>query len=111
MSKAVIYRPAPDDDDKADVEYLFVQIGIKDGKLDIAGNCGNLTSVVGPIALNEGYVKGLPSTADAGEDQQVTIRLRNLNTSKIIHSVITAISSTSSAAPYMEIPAKWKLQH
>ncbi|RMZ87434.1 hypothetical protein DV736_g5339, partial [Chaetothyriales sp. CBS 134916] len=91
LSKAVVYRPAPDHDTEADVEYTFVQIGIADGKLDISGNCGNLTSVVGPLALNQGLVRTLPQIGpQPRQTEQVAVRLRNLNTSKIIRAVITA---------------------
>lgn len=104
LSKAVVYRPAPQDDTEVDVEYTFIQMGIKDGKLDVSGNCGNLTSVVGPLALNEGYVRDLPAVLDSGKDQQLTVRLRNLNTSKIIRAIITATPSALSQTPV------WKFQ-
>src|SRR5690349_7826582 len=38
----------------ADVDFTFVQVGIKDGRLDMAGNCGNMLSIVGPIAFDHG---------------------------------------------------------
>ena len=91
LSKAVIYKAAPEGDEEADVEYLFIQLGIKDGKLDLSGNCGNLSSVVGPLALNEGYAKLAPVGEGAsGDSKEITVRLRNLNTSKIIHSISSA---------------------
>ncbi|KAH8832700.1 PrpF protein-domain-containing protein [Flagelloscypha sp. PMI_526] len=36
-----------------DVEYAFVQVGIRDNTVDYAGNCGNLSSVVGVFAAQE----------------------------------------------------------
>ena len=104
LSKAVVYGPAPPDDSEADIEYTFIQVGIKDGKLDLSGNCGNLTSVIGPLALNEGYVKDLPVPTNDTGDQQLTVRLRNMNTSKIIHAIISATHATLSP----ESP--WKFQ-
>lgn len=64
-----------------DVDYTFVQVGIKDGHLDIAGNCGNLSSAVGPFAFNEGLVKAKGAMDDSDE---VTVRMFNTNTSKEI---------------------------
>ncbi|KAF2772585.1 DUF453-domain-containing protein [Teratosphaeria nubilosa] len=69
--------------DDADVEFTFVQVGIKDGLLDLAGTCGNMSSAVGPFALNEGLV---PHVKPAEDDDEALVRIFNTNTSKIIHS-------------------------
>jgi 2-methylaconitate isomerase len=39
-----------------DVEYLFAQVGIDRAQVDYRGNCGNLTTAVGPYAIDEGLV-------------------------------------------------------
>lgn len=39
-----------------DVEYLFAQVGIERAHVDYGGNCGNLTTAVGPYAIDEGLV-------------------------------------------------------
>jgi 2-methylaconitate cis-trans-isomerase PrpF len=65
-----------------DVDYTFVQVGIKDGSLDMAGNCGNMSSAVGPFALGEGLVQ-LPGPDNSAE---AVVRMFNTNTTKIIHS-------------------------
>lgn len=39
-----------------DVEYLFAQVGIARAHVDYRGNCGNLTTAVGPYAIDEGLV-------------------------------------------------------
>lgn len=67
----------------ADIDYTFVQVGIKGGDLDMAGNCGNMSSAVGPIAWDEGLVA---STNTTGIEESVTVRMFNTNTSKIIYS-------------------------
>jgi len=71
----------------ADVDYTFVQVGIKDGSLDMAGNCGNMSSAVGPFALNEGLISPHAKRNDGGSE--VTVRLYNTNTSKILHSTFS----------------------
>jgi 2-methylaconitate isomerase len=39
-----------------DVEYLFAQVGIARAHVDYRSNCGNLTTAVGPYAIDEGLV-------------------------------------------------------
>jgi 2-methylaconitate cis-trans-isomerase PrpF len=84
----------------ADVEFTFVQVGIKDGTLDLAGNCGNMSSVVGPISFDEGLVK----TPELGSDsetgfQTATVRIFNTNTSKIIRSSFRVAGEPPSYCP------------
>lgn len=70
------------DREDADVDYTFVQVGTKDGSLDMAGNCGNMSSTVAPFAVDEGLLPNLQHR-DEGE---LTVRMFNTNTSKILHS-------------------------
>ena len=90
-SKIVILSPPPPDTQRH-VDYTFVQVGIRDGSLDVAGNCGNMSSIVGPAAWDMGYadnntqqLEGLVSTDVEGR-KWATLRLYNTNTSKIIAS-------------------------
>ena len=39
-----------------DVDYLFGQVAIDRPLIDWSGNCGNLTTAVGPFAISEGIV-------------------------------------------------------
>lgn len=68
-------------DPRADVDYLFIQVPIDGGELDYSGNCGNMASGVGPFAVEEGMLK----VPDAGQ-QDVLVKIRNVNTNRIIHS-------------------------
>ncbi|KAF9524991.1 PrpF protein [Crepidotus variabilis] len=63
-----------------DVNYTFVQVGIKDSSIDVSGNCGNLSSMIGVYALDEGICSPRRSVPNG----RVTIRSFNANTSKII---------------------------
>src|SRR6201992_1184018 len=56
LSKICIIGPARRAD--ADVDYTFAQIGVRDTFVDYGANCGNMSSAVGPFALEEGLVKG-----------------------------------------------------
>jgi 2-methylaconitate cis-trans-isomerase PrpF len=59
-----------------DVKYEFGQVGIGQDLIDRRGNCGNLSSAVGPFAVDEGLV---PAT-----DPMTTVRFLNTNTNKVI---------------------------
>jgi 2-methylaconitate cis-trans-isomerase PrpF len=40
-----------------DVDYTFVQVAPDQAKIDMAGNCGNMASGVGPFSVDEGLVR------------------------------------------------------
>ncbi|KAK4106131.1 DUF453-domain-containing protein [Parathielavia hyrcaniae] len=85
-SKICILSPCLDRD-VADVEFTFVQVGIKDGTLDMAGNCGNMLSVIGPVAFDHGLSQVIPIHTEPGTKTRVaTVRILNTNTSKVVHS-------------------------
>jgi 2-methylaconitate cis-trans-isomerase PrpF len=62
----------------ADIDYTFAQVSIKDASVDYSGNCGNMSSAVGPFALDEGLVKAGDAAGEA------TVRIHNTNTHKMI---------------------------
>ncbi len=70
---AVIGEPSRDD---ADVDYTFGQVSYVDAKVDYSGNCGNISSGVGPYAVDEGLVKV--------EEPYTIVRVHNTNTGKIL---------------------------
>ncbi len=69
-------------DTKNSIKYLFAQIYVDKARVDYNGNCGNLTSAVGPFAVEEGLVK----TAISDEPKEIEINLFNQNTEKEIIS-------------------------
>ncbi|KAI5459945.1 PrpF protein-domain-containing protein [Mariannaea sp. PMI_226] len=83
-SKIVILGPATRPD--VDVDFTFVQVGIRDGALDKAGNCGNMSSLVGPVAFDSGIVKDVPVELDQNGDKWATVRFLNTNTNKVMTS-------------------------
>ncbi len=68
---------APPTHPEADVDYTFAQIGVEDATVDYGGNCGNMSSAVGPFAVDEGLLKTLG-------DGATTVRIHNTNTRKLI---------------------------
>jgi 2-methylaconitate cis-trans-isomerase PrpF len=75
LSKICVIGPPSRPD--ADIDYTFAQIGVRDASVDYAANCGNMSSAVGPFALDEGLVA-------AATGREATVRIHNTNTSKII---------------------------
>lgn len=76
LSKVAIIAPSCRDD--ADVDYLFGQVSVQGTTVSYRGNCGNISSAVGPFAIDEGLV------AAAGDS--AVIRIRNVNTDKLIYA-------------------------
>ncbi|MFM0234083.1 2-methylaconitate cis-trans isomerase PrpF [Paraburkholderia sediminicola] len=77
-SKLVMVGPSARPD--CDVDYLFGAASIEKPVIDWSGNCGNLTSAVGPFAITQGFV-------DAPKDGVATVRIwqANINAKIISH--------------------------
>lgn len=75
-----------------DAQYTFAQVGIRDSEIDYSGNCGNLSSVVGAYAVDEGICLPRQSISSAGE-LLGTVRLWNTNTNKEIHTTFPLTSN------------------
>ena len=76
LSKVCVIGPSTRAD--ADIDYTFAQVSVKESKVDYSGNCGNMSSAMGPYAVDEGLVKTSGSEA--------LVRVHNTNTKKIIWS-------------------------
>ncbi|MCG2594416.1 2-methylaconitate cis-trans isomerase PrpF [Ramlibacter sp. XY19] len=61
----------------SDVDYLFGAVSVEKPVIDWSGNCGNLTSAVGPFAIARGLV-------DAPRDGVATVRIWQANIGKKI---------------------------
>ena len=94
LSKAVIIGPSTHPD--ANVDYTFIQVAVDRPMTDWSGNCGNLSSVVGPFAVDEGLVKV--------NDSEATVRFHQTNTKKIIHARFRVENGKAAVAGDMEIP-------
>ncbi len=76
LSKAVIIGPPTHPD--ADLDYTFAQVSVDKPVVDWSGNCGNLSSAVGPFAVDEGLVR-------VG-DGEALIRIHQTNTRTIMQA-------------------------
>lgn len=77
-SKLAIIGPA--DREGADVNYTFGQVDITSSFIDYSSNCGNISSAVGPFAIQQGLVKAV--------EPVTKVRIYNTNTNKILVSEV-----------------------
>ena len=77
-SKALIIGPEPTSN--ADVRMTFGQVGVTVATVDWGGNCGNMTTAVGPFAIQCGLV---PAT-----EPITTVRIRSVNTGLLIRAYV-----------------------
>ena len=77
-SKCVIISKASVPDH--DVDYLYGQVAIEQAFVDWSGNCGNLSSAVGPFAIAHGLV----DAARLPRDGRATVRIWQKNIGKTI---------------------------
>lgn len=77
LSKICIIGPPSRPD--ADVDYTFAQVVVDQDLVDFSSNCGNMSSAVGPFAVEEGLVA-------KPNGEEATVRIHNTNTKKIIIS-------------------------
>ena len=63
----------------ADVDFTFAQVLIDKARVDYNSNCGNMSSAIGPFAVDEGLVA-------KPRDGEAVVRIHNTNTKKIIVS-------------------------
>src|SRR5215468_8390776 len=61
LSKVCVLAPSERDD--ADIDYTFAQIQIRENRVDYKSNCGNMSSAVGPFAIDEGLIAAKGDTA------------------------------------------------
>lgn len=76
LSKACIVSVSDRPD--ADVDYTFAQIPVNGLRVDYSANCGNMSSAIGPFAVEQGLV--------AVSGNEAVVRIFNTNTNKIIVS-------------------------
>jgi len=80
----------------ADIDYTFAQVQIREAAVDYRSNCGNMSSAVGPFAVDEGLVRPNGDTA--------IVRIYNTNTNKIIRSTFPLLDGRSATDGTLAIP-------
>ncbi|MEO8465604.1 MAG: 4-oxalomesaconate tautomerase [Gammaproteobacteria bacterium] len=64
----------------ADVDYLFVQVVVGEGRVDTTPNCGNILAGVAPFAIETGII--------AARDRVTPVRVRMLNSDNLCELLI-----------------------
>jgi 4-oxalomesaconate tautomerase len=72
-SKVAVVGPSEHPD--ADVDYLFLQLGVDEPTVSDRQNCGNILAGVGPFAVERGLVPA--------RDAETTVRIRMINSDSI----------------------------
>ena len=67
---------------EADVDYTFFQVSLTKPHASKDMNCGNISSAVGPYALDQGFVKA--------KDGQITVRVHATNFNQMIYVTLEA---------------------
>lgn len=96
LSKVCVLGPPSRPD--ADLDYTFAQILVTEPRVDYSGNCGNMSSAVGPFALDEGLLNG------AVGEGETSVRIHNTNTNKIIVSNFRVRDGRAAVEGELEIP-------
>jgi 4-oxalomesaconate tautomerase len=84
LAKVAVVSPSTDS--AADVDYLFLQLGVEKATITDQQNCGNLLAGVGPFAVERGAIK--PAS------DETTVRVRMVNSD----SIVTATFATPDGA-------------
>lgn len=93
-SKVAIIGTSSNED--ADVDYTFAQVSLTDAKVDMKGNCGNISSGAGPFAVNAGLIDV--------KDGRTQVRVYNTNTKKTIVSYFEVKDGRAVTEGDLEIP-------
>ena len=94
LSKVCVVGPSTRDD--ADIDYTFAQVAVKESKVDYSGNCGNMSSAMGPYAVDEGLV--------SATGKEALVRVHNTNTRKIIWSRFAMDQGSAAVDGDLSIP-------
>ncbi len=80
----------------ADVDYTFSQVDIEHDRIGYDGNCGNISSAVGPFAIDEGLVDPV--------EPVTTVRIYNTNTDKLLIAKVPVRGGKASVLGDCAIP-------
>lgn len=94
LSKAVILSKSTSPD--IDIEYNFAQIAVGAKDVDYSTTCGNLSSAVGPFAIDHGLVE---ATGD-----MTRVRVRSVNTGKTYYAYVPTLNGCFNEHGSFDIP-------
>jgi len=81
---------------QADIDFTFAQVLVREARVDYHSNCGNMSSAMGPFAVDEGLVRV------SGDEARVVIH--NTNTGKLVHAFFALDEGRAAVDGALEIP-------
>ena len=94
VSKVCVVGPSSRPD--ADIDYTFAQVQVKKAEVDYSANCGNMSSAMGPFAVDEGIF--------SVSGREALVRIHNTNTKKIIQARFNMDDGMSEVDGELTIP-------
>ena len=94
LSKVAVVGPPSRTD--ADVDYTFGQVEVTRAFVDYRGNCGNISSAIGPFAIDEGLVPA--------REPETLVRIHNTNTGKLIHARVPVVGEQAAVRGDFVLP-------
>ncbi|HEX4326790.1 MAG TPA: PrpF domain-containing protein, partial [Burkholderiales bacterium] len=80
----------------ADVDYTFAQVLVDKAHVDYSALCGNMTSAVGPYAVDQGML--------SASGTSTSVRIHNTNTNKVIVAHFPVEDGVAAVDGDLEIP-------
>ena len=81
---------------QADIDFTFAQVLVREARVDYQSNCGNMSSAMGPFAVDESLVE-----VDGGEARVV---IHNTNTRKLVYATFPIDDGVTAVDGAFEIP-------
>ncbi|MDX2314139.1 MAG: PrpF domain-containing protein, partial [Gammaproteobacteria bacterium] len=81
---------------EADIDFTFAQVLVREARVDYQSNCGNMSSAMGPFAVDESLVD-----VDGGEARVV---IHNTNTRKLVYATFPIDDGATAVDGAFEIP-------
>lgn len=94
LSKVCVVGPSTHPE--ADIDFTFAQVSVRDASVDYNSNCGNMSSAMGPFAVDESLVEA------SGDEARVVIH--NTNTGKLIDATFPLDDGRAAVDGSLEIP-------
>ncbi len=82
--------------ENADVDYTFGQVEIDRASIGWSGNCGNISSGVGPFAVDEGLVEAI--------EPVTTVRIHNTNTGVVLVAEVPVADGAAAVEGDFAVP-------
>jgi hypothetical protein len=94
LSKVCVVGPATHP--QADIDFTFAQVLVREARVDYHSNCGNMSSAMGPFAVDESLVQV------SGDQARVVIH--NTNTGKLVYASFPMDDGRAAVDGALEIP-------